>query len=112
MTWKNAVIFEDSLSGVTVDALTVILTLDTRMVKQLVLTLKNSGGNGLIVRVTTRTKKGGTLNTIEVNDVTIAAGLSFRYLATKFIAETIFSLQSAVAGNSTNYIIEYAYSKQ
>jgi hypothetical protein len=111
MGWQNAVIFDDNFVGSTVDALTTVLTLDTRMLKQFVLTLKNTGGNGLIVRITTRSKKGGGLDTIELNDVTIAAGLQFRYLATRFTAETLISLRSALAGNPTNYSVEYTYSK-
>jgi len=111
MPWQNAIIFEDVVSGNTVDALTDILTLDTRMVKQVSIGFKNTGAVSCVLRVTSKTKKGGVLSNIEVNDVTLTAGSTLRYFSSKFLAETIISTRSSAAGVPTTYSVEYVYEK-
>jgi hypothetical protein len=111
MSWQNAIIFEDVLAGSTVDALTDILTLDTRMVKQVSIGVKNTGANSCVLRVTSKTKKGGVLSNIEINDVTLTTGSTLRYFSSKYLAEILLSARSSIAGVPTTYSVEYVYEK-
>jgi len=107
----NTVIFEENAFGSTVDALTSILDLDARMLKQVTFVIKNTGAASLTLRVVSYNKKGGSIGTTEVNDTTITAGSTLRYFSSKYVAQLIFSVRSTGAGAPTTYSIEYTTSK-
>lgn len=102
---------EDQITGTTTDAYATAVSIDTRRVKKLALTIQNTGANSLNVQLLSRTYFGGLIDYTEFTDVTITAGNSLRYFEVNFPAEMIVQVKSTAAGFPTTYQIEYSGSE-
>lgn len=99
---------ENSVSKSGVDSETTVLDLDTRLYRSLGISLKNTGSNDLVYRITALTKYDGSIEVEIVSSTTLGAGASkLETLDVSKYARIKLYAAAATSGSPSDISVEY-----